>query len=127
MNHMDYVTGADRNGPLRIGKGTGTIGPAHDPYSTETLEVVRGDKTAEWYFNGLGMDRLRLYDKQDGKDVLVREINWSSTSNDRASRLQTFKARLLFKQWVGVASDDAEELFYANYEPDPMGHPSRYE
>lgn len=127
MGYRTYVVGSDAKGALKIGMEHGTIGPKHDPYSTETIEVVRGDRSAEWYFNGLGMDRLRLYEKQDGKDVLVREINWSSTSDKRAERLTTFKARLLFKQWVGIASDDAEQRFHENYEEDPMGHPSMYE
>lgn len=121
QSHTDFM------GEFTIAMTQGSIGPAHDPYGTETIEVTRGNKSAEWYSDGLGQDRVRLYDKADGKDILVREINWSSTKDDRESRMTTFKCRLLFKQWVGIASDSAEELFNNSYEPDPMGHPSRYE
>ncbi len=114
------------DGDLTIKKRQGVIGPDHDPYSMETLQVIHGPHSAEWYSDGLGRDQLRLYEG----DILSREVNWFSMSNDRESRLTSFKCRLLFKQWVGIASDDADAKFedvMARSEPDPMGHPSMYE
>lgn len=125
MRHTDYVMASDLQGQFVIGMAQWTVGPHHDPYAATTLEVERGSKTAEWYADGFGTVRVRFYEKQDGKDILLRELDFVPDGGNTA--LTKLKAELLFKNFVGIRHDAAEVLFHLGYEPDPMGHSSRYE
>lgn len=111
-----------------------TTGPIHDPYGVTVIHVANGEHAADFTSDGLRGESLNLYTVKDldGKDEevsLVRhvEVPFDFGDGTRARRQGLLKAELLFKRWVGITPDDAEEQYYADYEPDPMGPLSRYE
>jgi hypothetical protein len=92
----------------------GQIGPAHDPYGTETLEVRRGTHAATMYSDGLGNNSMAL--KVDGN--VTRSETWMDRGMSHDPN--ETKARLLFRRHVGVDPSQAIEDFEHSYRPDPM-------
>ena len=82
---------------------TGQIGPAHDPYETETITVVHGSKVASMYRDGLGMVSLLLTDSDAMYTRKEKSVNPSR-------QIQT-KFKILFRRHVGIAPRDAIDQY----------------
>ncbi len=99
---------------MKIQVKDGSIGPKHDPYSTSTLIVDHETRRSEFYSDGLGSNKLTLY--EDGK--VVRELSWDdysrSSRRSRWARIQALKSSLLFKRHVGISMDDAFNQYYGS-------------
>lgn len=100
---------------MKIDIRTGTIGPAHDPYGTETVIVTTASgREIRHYHDGLGCIIVRV----DGTEVIS-----SLSGDDKAVRDH---AAEVFHLHAGISLDDAKQQYGEEYEPDPMGSPSMY-
>ena len=111
---------------------TWAIGPAHDPYGAEETTVTCGGENnhrmACWYFDGLGRNRLELWehDQEAGERVVRRKLEWNDVTYTKDSANKEALARILFRRWVGISCDEARTQYEHIYSHDPMGPLSRY-
>lgn len=107
---------------MKISILRGTIGPRHDPYSSDLLTVRVGSREADWYQDGLGNNKVWLTDGPN----LVREFEWIDDPDSKECRNKQALAKILFRRWVGITTWDAEDQYNRSYQSDPYGSPSDY-
>lgn len=105
---------------------TGSIGPSHDPYGYETVEIqMPFGTTATLYSDGLGKTYFEMTENYEQvRYEELKEAGWGPKEQQR-QRLWELKMNLLAKRRFGVTFDHVRELINELPE-DPMGPASRY-
>lgn len=94
---------------------TGNIGPLHDPYGSTRIWVSNSttDKRGEYYYDGLGTNRLKLFDSQDWESPWLTS-SWRDpagfTGNEpkqRAHQRARDQAFESFQAHVGITIHEA--------------------
>ena len=98
--------------PRRTHVTTGAIGCAHDPYGYTKVKVIRGDRIACLYEDGLGRVKLTLLEH----DEVVQEfehIDGCCPYQTPADRIAKLKFAIRFRRHVGVSAEEATAEWYA--------------
>jgi hypothetical protein len=105
----------------------GSIGPRHDPYGQTIITVTMGTRVAQHLSNGLGMNRLDLFenDKLVGQYAYIDGCGSCDPVQQLRDKQGRLKLEIRFRMWVGISPDDAYAEF-CHYPADPMGPASRY-
>lgn len=91
-----------------------SVGPAHDPYHREILTITEGDRKVEWVTCALMGQTISFYERQPGqffwaerREVEVRQV-WKGATQAQ-SLVDTTKAAILSRRWVGMDYESAME------------------
>jgi hypothetical protein len=92
------------------------IGPSHDPYSAMTISVTVGNRSVEYYSDGLGTNWYELHEA----GMLLRREEWHDgwcERSMRVARAAKTKGNILARRLVGMTFDEAITEAFEQYRP----------